>query len=309
MTIDSSMTQPTHPATAVLVTDREDVHGAVVDALTPDGYVVLRAREAGEALEWARDIDTDVVLVHHGTDRQGLGVVRELHEHPDLRRWIPILLLCDGEIDRDFRVEAMSAGAWDALTMPLDAETTLLLLARMIAGKREADAMLEDAWIDAATGLYTWQGLADSAETLVAYTARYNRPIACVACGPENGAWDPVTIRRLADVCRRTTRASDILGGGSQGAELLVLAPDTGQEGARLLALRLRDALTGPGGAGTMRAGYFAVDDAAALDGDPADILVRAARALRTAQATAAVEPVRWSDEPAGEDRSTVTPR
>jgi CheY-like chemotaxis protein len=309
MTIDASRTQQTHPATAVLITDREDVHEAVVDALTPGGYVVLRAREAGEALEWVRDIDTDVILVDHGTDGLGLAMVRDLHEHPDLRQWIPILLLCDEEISRDFRVEAMAAGAWDALTMPLDAETTRLWLARMIAGKREADGVLEEAWINTATGLYSWEGLADSAEVLVAHTARYNRPVACVACGPDAGAWDAATVRRLADVGRRTIRASDILGVASQGAELLVLAPDTGEEGARLLALRLRDALMELGGAGTIRTGYFAVDDAAALDGEPTDILVRAGRALRTAQASAAAEPVRWNAEPAGEDRPTATPR
>lgn len=309
MTIDSKNAQPTRPATAVLITDRHDVHAALADALAPAGYVVLAARDATDALEWARDIDPDVVLVDDGAAGRGRGLVRELHEHPDLNLWTPILLLCDDEVEREVRLEAMSAGAWDVLTLPVDIEPTLLRLGRMIAGKREAEDVLEEAWVDEATGLYAWQGLVDSAEALLAHAARYNRPLACVACGPAADAWDAAGVRRLADVCRQTTRASDILGVASKSAGLLVLAPDTGMEGARLLALRLITAFGERGGAGPVRTGFFAVEDAAALDGEPADILLRAARALRAAQAEAASEPVRWSAQPARDAGSTITPR
>lgn len=308
MMMDSNDTQATRPATAVVVTEREEVHAAVAEALSPAGYVVLPARAAREALEWARDIDPDVVLVDHGAGR-GIGLVRDLHEHPDLNPLTPIVLLCDDEVDRDTRVAAMSAGAWDAVTVPFDVEPTLLRLARMIASKREADDVLQEAWVEEATGLYSWQGLVDSAEALVTHSARYNRPIACIACGPDADAWDAATIGGLADAVRRTTRGSDILGVASQWAELLVLAPDTGEEGARLLALRLMAAMTEQGAAGTVRTGFFGLEDAAALEGEPADLLLRAARALRTAQAQAATEPVRWTAEPAGDGGSAVIPR
>jgi CheY-like chemotaxis protein len=308
MMMDSNDTQATRPATAVVVTEREEVHAAVAEALSPAGYVVLPARAAREALEWARDIDPDVVLVDRGAG-PGIGLVRDLHEHPDLNPLAPILLLCDDEVDRDTRVAAMSAGAWDAVTVPFDVEPTLLRLARMIASKREADDVLQEAWVEEATGLYSWQGLVDSAEALVTHSARYNRPIACIACGPDADAWDAATIGGLADAVRRTTRGSDILGVASQWAELLVLAPDTGEEGARLLALRLMAAMTEQGAAGTVRTGFFGLEDAAALEGEPADLLLRAARALRTAQAQAAPEPVRWTAEPAGDGGSAVTPR
>ncbi len=309
MTMDSNKAQPSRPATAVVITEREHVYATVADALTPAGFVVLRARDASDALEWARDIDADVVLVDCGPGGRGLGSVRDLHEHPGFNLWIPILLLCDDDIERELRLAAISAGAWEALTLPLDVEPTLLKLARMIASKREADDVLEEAWVEETTGLYSWQGMTESVEALVAHAARHNRPVACVACGPDTDAGDAGAARRLAEVCRRTTRGSDILGMASKRAELLILAPDTGEEGSRLLALRLMDAMTEQGGAGYVRAGFFAVQDAATLDGEPADILIRAVHALRTAQADAASAPVRWRATPAGDDHSAVTPR
>jgi CheY-like chemotaxis protein len=306
MMIDSTTTNPSHPATAVMITQREAVGEAVAEALTPAGFVVLPAADVGEALEWARDLDPDVVLVDRGDEGQGLGVVRALHEHSDFHLWIPIVLLSEGDVDRDLRLEALSAGAWEALAVPLDVEQTLLQLARMIASKRETDEALEEAWVDEA-GLYSWDGLVDGVETLVAHAARYNRPMACVACGPEDSVWDVDTAGRVAEVCRRITRGSDVLGLAWKGAELLVLAPDTGEEGARLLGERLIAAVADQAET-VLRAGFFAVEDAATFQEDPAEILLRATRALRTAQAGSTGEPVRWT-EPADDDGSPVTPR
>lgn len=306
MMIDSTRTRPSHPATAVVITEREALREAVAEALTPAGYVVLHAPDVWSALEWARDIDPDVVLVDRGDEGEGFGMVRALHEHVDLHLWIPIVLLCEGDVDRDLRLQAMSAGAWEVLGVPIDLEQTLLQLARMIAGKREADDVLEDAWVDEA-GLYSWQGMVDSVEALVTHAGRYNRPVACVACGPEDSLWDPDTVGRVAEVSRRVTRGSDVLGLASKGAELLVLAPDTGEEGARLLAARLITAMADQAET-VVRAGFFAVKDASTFQGDPAEILLRATGALRTAQADAATGPVRWT-APVEDDGSPVTPR
>ncbi len=97
----------------------------------------------------------------------------------------------------------------------------------------------------------------------------------------------PGPVARVAEVMRRGSRGSDILGRLTP-QEFVVVLPDTSQAGSARVAERLSasaDASTARALGGSarirMHAGYYGVDDFGEANLEPVDLLTRATRALR----------------------------
>ncbi|MEX0906876.1 MAG: hypothetical protein WD054_00990, partial [Gemmatimonadota bacterium] len=85
----------------------------------------------------------------------------------------------------------------------------------------------------------------------------------------------------LASMMRAATRAYDVLGRIGP-LEFVVLAPDTNEEGAGILANRIRAAAgSDPSLRPSIRTGVYAVDDLHEANLDPTEMLIRATMAAR----------------------------
>lgn len=284
-------------AVVLIATDDEWVVRAVESILTPQGYTVARARDAAEAIERTRSLLPEVVLLDVKLKGlSGIEVCRVLRSVPEIPRSTPLLLLTRVPPVREERVEALRAGAWDLLSMPFDSEEFLLKLESSTAATRDAREAWQAGLVDPATGLYNARGLVWRVNELAAEAARYHRPLACVALSPEQESHTGSTqerrviataVTRVADVMRRGSRGSDVLGRLTP-QEFVIVLPDTSHTGGARVAERLAasaDASTALalGGSASIRmhSGYYGVDDFGEANLEPVDLLTRATRALR----------------------------
>jgi CheY-like chemotaxis protein len=119
---------PTDMSHTVLVCDNEEVlRGLVRATLEGSGYALLEARDGEDALEQARRVRPDVILLDMMMPgRSGLEVLAELRRDPELRGIPVVMLTARAQVaDRD---AAERAGANRFLAKPFSP----LKLARVV---------------------------------------------------------------------------------------------------------------------------------------------------------------------------------
>lgn len=267
--------------------------------LGPQGFASVRAYTGRQALELAKRVNPDAILVDSGMpDISGIEICQRLREDPEFPRSTPIVITTAGPASRAQRLEALRAGAWEFLTQPIDAETLILKLSLFVQARREIDRSREESLLDSATGLYNVRGLARRAREIGADASRRHSPLACVAITPvpEGGFTfgvedlDARVAEHVSDICRRTARSSDAVGRLGR-SEFAIIAPSTDHDGAMRLVARLKEQvesiplqLDGNARRFHVRAGFCAVSDFAQSSVDAVDLLLRAASALRQAR-------------------------
>ena len=229
-------------------------------------------------------------------DISGIEVCQKLREDLEFPSSTPILLTTAGPAGRAQRLAAHRAGAWEFLSLPVDADALILKLGVFVKAKREIDRSRDAGLLDGATGLYNVRGLSRRAREIGADATRRHSPMACIAIAtiPTGDATlsgfddiDPRVAEQLSDLCRRTARTSDAVGRLGR-SEFAIVAPATDRAGAVRLVERLRDSVESTSFAlgdsalrFKVRAGYCAVTDFATSAVDPVEVLLRAATALR----------------------------
>jgi two-component system, cell cycle response regulator len=273
----------------MIVSEQEWTSRSLDSILAPHGYAVMRAYNGRQAMERARGSNPDAVFIDtHLPDMEGLELCTRLRAAAELSQASPIILYRSGSVNREERLEALEAGAWDLLPLPFDAQELLLRLDRYMIAKREMDRMRESDLMDPSTGLYSWQGIVRRVREMGAAAMRFHRPMACIVVAPEDleepaSAAEDNLSRGLAATLRSLTRGSDVLGRIGP-MEFVVVAPDTNIEGAQILAERVRNAgVTADVSAGgaRIRTGVYAVNDLHDANLDPAELLARATLAVR----------------------------
>jgi diguanylate cyclase (GGDEF)-like protein len=264
------------------------------------GYFVVRVYAGTPVLERARAVRPDVVVLDAKlADRESLDLSRTLRDDPVIGPSMPILLLVTGHPTPHDHLAALRAGIWELLPRPLNQNEVLLKVDTYVVAKAEADRAPQREMVDAATGLYTSQGLAHRARELILQASQHNTSAACVVFAPEfevapagSGAVEATAelVPRVAQMFRADGRRSDAIGRVGS-TEIAVLAPGTDAGGAVKLAERFRRAMlagTAEAGAGPaieLRAGYGAVGNVRYTPVDPKNLLARAARAVQLARA------------------------
>jgi PleD family two-component response regulator len=286
----------TAPPLVLLANDQEWSARSLESILGPQGFATVRAYTGRQALELARRTQPDVLIVDDGLpDISGIDVCERLREDLEFPSSTPLIVTTAGPASRAQRLSAHRAGAWEYLSLPVDADALILKLSVFVKAKREIDRSRDGGLLDATTGLYNVRGLARRAREIGAEAARRHAPLACVAiatvpCAPiHNGDGElrrPIA-ERLSDICRRTARSSDAvgrLGGGQFG----FVAPSTDNQGAIRMVERLRESIEAStiaeGGQAyrfNVRGGYCAVSDFAQSSVDAVEMLLRAEAALR----------------------------
>ena len=229
-------------------------------------------------------------------DQDGRAVCRALREQRIVSPATPILMISSGHPAKADRLKALQAGAWEVLSLPLDAEEFLLKLSAFVHAKTESDALREEGLVDRSTGFYSVRGLARRAREVGAEAFRRKTALACVvigvdpvdAAGVEGGGDSSAlaeALEMVGQAFQSTARSSDVIGRLGR-SEFAVIAPATDAEGAMRLAERLAEAVASrqaiPGARGVrLRAGYEGVADLHQTPVEPVDLLVRATAALR----------------------------
>ena len=293
------------PPLVLLANDQEWSARSLESVLGPQGFASVRAYTGRQAIELARRVHPDVIIVDAGMpDMSGMEVCLKLREDLEFPRSTPIIMTTAGPASRAQRIEALRAGAWEFLSQPIDAETLLLKMSLFVQARREIDRSREESLLDNATGLYNVRGLARRAREIGNDATRRRTPLACVAISPVADAdtgfmgedLDSRIADHLSEICRRTARSSDAVGRLGR-AEFAIIAPSTDHDGAMRLVERLREqveslpvTLDGVPRAFKVRAGYCAVSNFAQSSVDAVELLLRAASALRQARGSEAVD-------------------
>lgn len=295
----------------LIANDQEWSARSLESILAPNGYSVVRAYTGQQALERARTVQPDVVILDaQMPDMHGFDVCRALRSDPRFGPTTPVIITTSGPSGRSQRLEAYRSGAWEFLGQPLDGEALLLRLDTFLECKRQVDALREENLLDPGSGLYNMRGLARRAREIGAEAFRRRDSLACVVFSPEpdGEVTEPVDeeIARVAEqvslLLKRTGRASDAIGRLGH-SEFAVIAPATGVDGALRMVKRIGAAIEGSsvpvrGGERRLRvkAGYCAVPDFAESQVDAVELLLRATTALRDLKKEDNAERVRGFD-------------
>ena len=262
---------------------------ALDSMLAPQGYRVLSVASGRELLEQAPELGPDVVLLDANLqDVDSIVVCRRLRLHRAVSWHTPVIMITSTPATKQQRLAALEAGAWDYLSLGLNAEELLLKVDAFTRVKLETDHVLEED-TEPESGLYTKRGLERRARELVSDAFRRHAPLACVALSVEADATaSPVVVDFASRLLQASGRASDAIGGAASG-EFLVHAPSTAPPGAAQMARRLSQAIErGPRPAGLppleVRAGFEAVVDLHETPLDPASLLGHASVALGRAR-------------------------
>lgn len=293
------------PPVVLIANDQEWSARSLESILGPNGYAVLRAYTGRQALELARTAQPDLIMLDERMpDLGGSTVCRLLRDDPRIGAHVPILITTAEPADREQRLGALRAGAWDHFGEPLDGEMLLLKIDAWVRAKRQVDLAQEESLVDSLTGLYNMRGLARRARELGADAVRNHAPIACIAIAPEDEpsvftdkAMDEIIERvvvHLGEIIRREGRLSDAIGRLGP-TEFAIVAPATHAEGARSIVERLQRAIgNAPFTVGNeqqrtlrVRTGYYAVPDLSTSALDPVELMVRAAADLRQSRTEA----------------------
>ncbi|HXL53509.1 MAG TPA: response regulator [Gemmatimonadales bacterium] len=281
---------------------------ALDSMLEPLGYRVVSVGSGRELLDRAPAARPDVILMDANLqDLDSLAVCRALRQNRAVSWHTPIFMITSTPATKQQRLAALEAGAWDYLSLVLNAEELALKLDAFTRVKLETDHALDEGAVEPASGLYTMRGLERRARELVSDAFRRHAPLACLAlavelvlqdANPARLAAPPVAVAYAAHVLQARGRTSDAIGRLGR-SEFAVLAPSTAPEGADLMARRLTQALetAGPRPAGLppllVRAGYEAVADLHATPLAPDRLLEHAGAALVQARAAGSGERIR----------------
>jgi diguanylate cyclase (GGDEF)-like protein len=281
----------------LLVDDQEWTSRSIESILRPKGHVVLKAYTGQQALDLVQKVSPDAIIVDfHLPDIDGIDVVRRLRQAPTIASMTPILMITSGAMGRAQRLEGLGAGAWDILTHPVDPNELILRMETFVRAKQDSDRLRDEGLTDLQTGFYNARGILRRAKELGADAVRFERPLTCIAFGPntfEGAGGSDALVRtiseKVAAALRSVTRISDTIGRLGPG-EFVVVAPGTNPDGALRLADRVLEAVEAGDRQGDLdpeqlrriRAGFCAVGGDEPTSAD--DLLIRATMALRRAQ-------------------------
>jgi diguanylate cyclase (GGDEF)-like protein len=250
----------------ILVADDEPVNLALIRRrLEWEHYRVETAEDGGRAVEAARRVLPDLIILDVMMPvMDGLEACRLLKEDAATRD-IPVIFLSALD-DTDTKVRGLGLGANDYVSKPFRVEELLARVSVAIRMKlerdrlrqraeelrRSAEAASEMSMTDALTGLLNRYGLHRALQRELSEARRYGRPLSCLlididffkAVNDTYGhAAGDAALQQAARVIADSVRGSDVVCRYG-GEEFLVLAPETGHEGARALAEKIREAFS-----------------------------------------------------------------
>jgi diguanylate cyclase (GGDEF)-like protein len=238
----------------VLVAHRDgSLRASIRELLTSVGAEVLESAGRVDAAERVRAARPQVVLLDHGLDAHGAGLVRDVAGDPELLG-VAVILMHPGA-DAEQVVAALGDGAVDVWTADgggpeLIARVRVAYRSRQLldlALRRYSD--LEDlAYRDELTELPNRRGASRQIDVLISRARRHGHQLSLLLIdadrfkkvNDEHGhAVGDIVLRELAARLRERVRREDIVGRWG-GEEFVVALPETTPDGAAAVAESLR---------------------------------------------------------------------
>lgn len=225
-------------------------------------HVVVEAAGGNEGVAMFESESPELVILDvEMPDMGGIEVVRRLREIEQAhgRSWTPVMFVTS--LNSESSVErCLEAGGDDFITKPLSG---VILGAKLKAFKRTTDLMrrLEDSLeqahnaslIDALTGAGNRRGFDRQLDAEWSRCNRGNVPLSCIVIDVDffkryndtygHQAGDKILRSATAIISSAVGRASDSIF-RIGGEEFAILLPDTGIEGARIVAKKIHEAMT-----------------------------------------------------------------
>jgi diguanylate cyclase (GGDEF)-like protein len=239
------MTPSTRPRVLVAEDDRV-LQDLVAELLSEAGYDVATASDGDEALQLARELAPDLVLLDVTMPLlDGYTVCRELRASGPTAPQV-IFLTAHGAVED--RVAGLDLGAVDYLVKPFNPPELEARVRAALRTKAALDALAADATTDPLTGLLNRRQLEARAAAAIHLARRHRRPLSCLLLDIDHFkevndryghlAGDAV-LREVARRLRESIRRSDVVARFG-GEEFLLLLPETECGGALLAAERIR---------------------------------------------------------------------
>jgi two-component system cell cycle response regulator len=285
----------TRPMRVLVVSDQELWIRSLDSTLGGYGFSVLSVSTGQEAMDRVGVTRPDLLIIQSVLrDTSGFDLCASLRASRIIDASTPVVIITSAPCNRESRVLALRAGAWECYSFPLDPELLVLKLRLYASAKLNAAQAREESLVDAVTGLYSTIGTMRRARELAVHARRYGRGLACAVLAPSSrGAAGLPTaelstaiVQRIAQLLRSVGRTSDVIGRLSQ-TEFVVFAPDTDGDGIEALARRLIQEVESVDKDGRahacpvrLQAGCYGVANLAETAVDPVDMVVRATLAL-----------------------------
>src|SRR5689334_1838374 len=216
-----SSAEKTREPLVLVANDQEWSARSLESILSPNGFQVIRAYTANQAIEAVMRHHPDIIVLDaQMPDMHGFDVCRSLRADQLVGPATPIVITTAGPSGRSQRVEAFAAGAWEFFGQPLDGDALLLKLRTFLDAKLALDRLRGESLLDAVSGLYSREGLAHRAREIGSDASRRHEPLACVVLGAEPD--DPADSASLdggpdidaliGQLLRRSSRVSDAVG-------------------------------------------------------------------------------------------------
>jgi diguanylate cyclase (GGDEF)-like protein len=232
-----------HPR-LVVADDEEDARDVLQQVLAPE-YEVLSARDGQEAIEAARAVIPDVVLLDLNMPRMdGFEALERLRADPATAE-IPVIFV-SARSDDAVKVRSLALGAVDYLQKPFSERELRARIERTLRLARSQTALREAAQTDPLTGLSNRRAFRARLEVEVKRALRYRTPLTCVMVDmdqlkPINDALGHAAgdraIAAVAAILREELRETDF-GARYGGDEFVILLPHTHAEEGRVFAER-----------------------------------------------------------------------
>ncbi len=229
------------------------VRETLSSVLSSIGWTVHVTDDPDDALEASRRLETDVLFVGGDLEGGALGLLDRVKRDAELFRTAVVLVAAD--VGPQVVVDWLSRGADDVLHMPLTAADVVgraSAAARTKALVKELtlqnERLEELVFFDELTGLRNRRAILHELEMVLAGARRHGHRVSVLMLDVDrfktvndrhgHRAGDDVlreVARRVSDRLRREDVA-----GRLGGDELLVVLPDTGDEGAAVVAESIR---------------------------------------------------------------------
>lgn len=233
----------------VLVVDDLEPHRLLLQDLLREQADVLTACDGAEALDMAKDLRPDLILMDMlMPDMDGLQVLQALKAEPQTRD-IPVIFLTALHEPQN-EATALALGAVDYITKPVHSP---VIMARVLAQLRmaaERRAMLELVFVDELTGIANRRHFDEVLRIECGKARRTGRPLSVgmvdVDCFKQfNDHYGHVAgddaLRAVAGALRQALRRPGDFVARFGGEEFALIVPDGGQE-AQATAARLAQA-------------------------------------------------------------------
>ena len=234
------------PSARILIVDDDELTANRVAAILVElGHVPVVATDWAEALSRFGE-DTDLVLLDMVMPKvDGLKLAPLLRERS--RSYVPVVFLTGRDSDAD-RERALHAGADDFIAKPVRAIELKVRVTAMLRIRALTKSLHRGAHVDPLTNIGNRRAFDDALARRCDESRRYQRPFSLIMLDIDHfkaindtfghTVGDDVLVL-LSGVLRDGVRCADqVFRYG--GEEFAVIAPETGYEGAMILAERLR---------------------------------------------------------------------